>query len=60
MQYRKGIDLLIGIIPKIIAMFNNVNFIIGGDGDKLSILKALVEKYNLHGRVELLGSLKHS
>lgn len=38
LMYRKGVDLLIGIIPKIIAMYNNVNFIIGGDGDKKLIL----------------------
>ena len=60
LQYRKGVDLLIGMIPKIIAMFKNVNFIIGGDGDKMKHLKALIEKYNLHGRIELLGALPHS
>jgi glycosyltransferase involved in cell wall biosynthesis len=32
-MYRKGVDLLIGIIPKILAQFENVHFIIGGDGD---------------------------
>jgi len=60
LQYRKGVDLLIGIIPKIVALFNNVNFIIGGDGDKMVQMKALVEKYNLHSRVELLGALQHN
>jgi phosphatidylinositol N-acetylglucosaminyltransferase subunit A len=35
LQYRKGVDLLIGLIPKIVALFSNVNFIIGGDGDKM-------------------------
>ena len=33
LAYRKGVDLLIGIIPKILAWFKNVNFIIGGDGE---------------------------
>ena len=33
---RKGLDLLIPIIPKILAQFENVNFIIGGDGDGMS------------------------
>lgn len=33
LAYRKGVDLLIGIIPKILAQFENVHFIIGGDGD---------------------------
>ena len=38
LQYRKGVDLLIGIIPKILAQFENVNFIIGGDGDGFTLL----------------------
>ena len=58
LQYRKGVDLLIGIIPKIVAHYDNVNFIIGGfqggDGDGMIYLKMLIEKHNLHGRVELL------
>lgn len=33
LQYRKGVDLLIPLIPKILAKFENVHFIIGGDGD---------------------------
>lgn len=60
LEYRKGVDLLIGILPKIIAKFKNVNFIIGGDGKKMIVLKSLVEKHNLQSRVELLGSLKHT
>ena len=32
LQHRKGVDLLIGIIPKILAQFENAHFIIGGDG----------------------------
>ena len=59
LQYRKGVDLLIPIIPKILSQFENVNFIIGGDGDGFVRMKMLVEKHNLHGRVELLGGLPH-
>lgn len=59
LEYRKGIDLLIPIIPKVLAKFENVHFIIGGDGSGMKHLKALVEKHNLHGRVELLGGLPH-
>lgn len=59
LQYRKGVDLLIGIIPKILAQFENVHFIIGGDGTGMVHLQELVEKHNLHGRVELLGGLPH-
>lgn len=59
LQYRKGFDLLIRIIPKILAQFENVNFIIGGDGSGMVHLEELVERHNLHGRVELLGGLPH-
>lgn len=59
LAYRKGVDLLIGIIPKILAQFENVHFIIGGDGAGMVHLQELVEKHNLHGRVELLGGLPH-
>ena len=58
LAYRKGVDLLIPIIPKILAQFENVNFIVGGDGPGMIHLKELVEKHNLHGRVELLGGLR--
>jgi phosphatidylinositol glycan class A protein len=59
LQYRKGVDLLLAIIPKILSMFPNVNFIIGGDGTGMANLLELVQKHNLHGRVELLGGLPH-
>ena len=52
--------MLIGIIPKILKLYNNVRFIIGGDGDKMDLLVQLLDKYSLHDRVELLGGLKHS
>jgi phosphatidylinositol glycan class A protein len=58
LAYRKGVDLLIPIIPKILAQFDNVNFIIGGDGPSMNNLKGLIEKHNLHSRVELLGGLR--
>ena len=59
LAYRKGVDLLIGIIPQILAQFENVHFIIGGDGEGMSNLQKLVEKHNLGERVELLGGLQH-
>lgn len=39
--------------------YKHVNFIIGGDGDKMVILKDLREKFGLHDRIELLGALEH-
>ena len=58
--YRKGIDLLVKIIPVICSSIPNVNFIIGGDGPKLLLLEEMREKYQLHDRVEFLGAVPHS
>ena len=59
MQYRKGVDLLVDIIPTIIRKYPDVHFIIGGDGPKLAILEAMRDKYNLSDRMELLGRVPH-
>ena len=60
LTFRKGIDLLVMIIPEIIRRYPNVHFIIGGDGPKKMVLQRMCEKYNIHDKVELLGSLNHS
>ncbi len=57
--YRKGVDLLVGIIPRICATFPNVDFIIGGDGAKKLLLEEMVERERLQDRVEFLGSVPH-
>ncbi|KAI9493679.1 GlcNAc transferase [Zychaea mexicana] len=57
--YRKGMDLLVAIIPRICSMYRNVRFIIGGDGPKRIDLEQMREKHLLHDRIELLGSIKH-
>lgn len=59
MNFRKGVDLLVDIIPEVIRKYPNVNFIIGGDGPKLDLLKQLRDKYNLGDRMELLGRVEH-
>ena len=48
------------IIPEIIRMHPNVHFIIGGDGEKMALLKEMRDKYNIADKVELLGNLHHS
>ncbi|XP_074641689.1 phosphatidylinositol N-acetylglucosaminyltransferase subunit A-like [Tubulanus polymorphus] len=58
--YRKGTDLLAGIIPEICCRHRNVNFIIGGDGPKRIILEEVRENFELHDRVQLLGSVPHT
>ncbi|KAG2204722.1 hypothetical protein INT46_005867 [Mucor plumbeus] len=57
--YRKGVDLLIAIIPRICEMYKHARFIIGGDGPKRIDLEQMREKHLLHDRVELLGPIKH-
>mmetsp|Transcript_9469 Transcript_9469/g.18260 ORF Transcript_9469/g.18260 Transcript_9469/m.18260 type:complete len:450 (+) Transcript_9469:332-1681(+) len=59
LTYRKGTDLLVDVIPPIAAMFPQTHFIIGGDGPKRQLLEEIREKHNLHGRMELLGSVPH-
>jgi phosphatidylinositol glycan class A protein len=40
--------------------YNNVNFLIAGDGPKRGLLEEIRERQGLHDRVTLLGSLEHS
>jgi len=57
--YRKGVDLLVGIIPKVCELFPRVDFIVGGDGNKLLNLQEMVEREHLHDRVAFLGAVPH-
>jgi phosphatidylinositol glycan class A protein len=57
--YRKGVDLLVGIIPAICQSYPEVDFLIGGDGSKKSSLEEMVESEGLHDRVEFLGFVPH-
>lgn len=60
LTFRKGVDLLVDVIPEVLRKYPNVRFIIGGDGPKMKILKEMRDKYNISDKVELLGSLPHS
>jgi phosphatidylinositol glycan class A protein len=57
--YRKGVDLMVDVIPEICQKHPNVNFVIGGDGPKKINLEEMVERHQLHERVELLGHVQH-
>lgn len=57
--YRKGVDLLAGVISNLRHM-ENLNFIIGGDGPKRGLLEEIREKANMQDRVTFLGGLEHS
>lgn len=58
--YRKGVDLLAQIIPKICSRHQDVQFLIGGDGPKRWLIEEIRERNLLQHRVTLLGSLEHS
>lgn len=58
--YRKGLDLVVDVIPQICARFPNVYFIIGGDGSKRIALDEMRERHQLQDRVELLGAVPHT
>jgi len=53
--FRKGTDLLIEVIPKICKEFQNVNFILGGDGPKNCLIAQMIKSFNLENKVKLLG-----
>lgn len=42
MTYRKGMDLLLEILPVICKLFDNVEFLICGDGPKKMLINAVV------------------
>lgn len=60
MTYRKGVDLLIDIIPPICDQYPHVHWLVGGDGPKFLDLEQMIERNKLHERVELLGRVEHS
>jgi hypothetical protein len=57
--YRKGMDLIIDVIPLICARFPSVHFLIGGDGPKRVLLEEMREKHALQDRVEMIGAVAH-
>lgn len=59
LQYRKGVDLQPAIIKHICAQYPQVNFIIGGDGPKRSILEEVRDEVG-SDRLKLLGPVPHA
>jgi phosphatidylinositol glycan class A protein len=60
LMYRKGIDLLLGAIPRLCALHPCLRFVIGGDGPKRVELEQMREKFALHDRVELCGAIRQA
>lgn len=58
LMYRKGIDLLLGAIPRLCAGHPEISFIIGGDGPKRVELEQMRERYLLYDRIELCGAIR--
>ena len=57
--YRKGIDLLVDVIPKVIEEHPDIEWNIVGDGPKKYLLEYVVKKYNLEKNVKILGRVEH-
>lgn len=55
--YRKGIDLLIDVIPSICQEYPRISFLIAGDGPKKIDLEQMRERHQLHSRVKMIGSV---
>ena len=58
--YRKGADLLQAIIPIICSQMEDVDFIVGGDGNRLEALQEMVETNRIQDRVSFLGGVPHN
>ena len=59
MVYRKGIDLQVAVIPALCACYDDVDFVLGGDGPKRSSLAAMIQRHDLADRVEMRGAVQH-
>jgi phosphatidylinositol glycan class A protein len=59
MTQRKGISLLISILPDILKKYPQLNFIIAGDGPKRIELESCLKTHFLQDKVTLLGSIRH-
>lgn len=55
--YRKGIDLLVAVIPRLCERYPTLRFVIAGDGPKRVDLEQMREKHLLMDRVELVGAV---
>jgi phosphatidylinositol glycan class A protein len=55
----KGTDLLIAVIPRILAAHHNVRFIIAGSGPQAIDIEQMLERNVLQDKVEMLGPVRH-
>lgn len=57
--WRKGVHLIVHLIPEVCRRFPYVHFIVGGDGPKRAALEEMRDRHQLQERVELLGAVSH-
>ncbi|XP_049848337.1 uncharacterized protein LOC126314407 [Schistocerca gregaria] len=57
--YRKGVDLMVTVIPEICRQFPHVQFVIGGTGPMAINLERMIEKNCLQERITMLGAVTH-
>jgi phosphatidylinositol glycan class A protein len=57
--YRKGVDILIKVIPKLCKSNSRIRMIIVGDGPKRDELEQAIDEHSLRERIETLGEIKH-
>ena len=60
LTYRKGVDLLVQVIPAVCTARPDVRFIVGGDGPRRAQLEQMIDAHALHERVLLLGEVRHA
>lgn len=56
--FRKGVDLMVEIIPRLFERYD-VEWVIVGDGPKKYLLEHLVKKHDLGDRLKLIGRVEH-
>lgn len=59
MTFRKGMDLLMELLPVICKKYKNVEFLLCGGGDKKSLLINLVKDFKIESQVKFLGFEKY-
>jgi len=57
--YRKGMDLLVALIPRLCQVNPRVRFLIAGDGPKRVDLAQMIDEHLLQDRVKMLGSISN-
>lgn len=57
--YRKGIDLLAAVLPRLAELHPKIRFVIGGDGPKRDELEDAIKLAQIEDRVTLAGAIAH-